>query len=495
MGLVALEAAEQERVHNVRLVGGIVQIVVKYVLQVLHKGPGTALEFGVTRHVVRYGKAVVPGAAFMETGGIGEIGPVFRIERSEETAVFHAGTQAFVGRAPVVFVAQRALVEAVGIGFPAQVCSQPGERIIGHIILQGVGNGVVSGEVCTEEVERNVAQLHVRVVVRAHQVLRAGGIGRFQEGLVGRLDVKVLEAPQPGVSNHADGGVSFHGPGFAAEELPLGHPAPLAVLVYHRADHIHLLLGPEQGHQLVQVAVSVPEGEDRIAGVTGLHTAHSAVFHQRILSVHVIQHVGMQEGVIEGRVEDGALVRGAAFNLYAAQVLLPGSIGLLADTAKVKALLLGLQVLAGIGDAHKGNTHLHLYLLSGLQALIVEPVADIVSTEFFGVVGVNLILAGIGIPGRLGRHRALLFPVAGRCGSLAHPQHKVQREHGVPVVAEGAHQLEAFDLRSGNLPHRGAALVGEAFPQVEEDVALAAGERVALQGGTGGGGGFGLDAI
>ena len=203
----------------------------------------------------------------------------------------------------------------------------------------------------------------------------------------------------------------------------------------------------------------------------------------------------MQEGVIERRVEDGTLVRGAAFDLYAAQVLLPGSIGLLADTAKVKALLLGFQVLAGIGDAHKGNTHLHLYLLSGLQALVVEPVADIVSTEFFGVVGINLILVGIGIPGRLGRHRALFFPVAGRCGSLAHPQHKVQREHGVAVVAEGAHQLEAFNLRSGNLPHRGATLVGEAFPQVEEDVTLAAGERVALQGGTGGGGSFGLDAI
>ena len=464
-------------------------------LEVVHKGLGAALELGVARYIVRDGEGVVPGAAFVEARGVGEIGPVFRIERGEETAVLHTGTEALVGRAPVVLVAQGTLVEAVGIGLSAQVCRQAGERIIGHIILQGVGDGVVSGEVGTEIIKGNIAQLHVRVVVRTHQVPGARGIGTLEESLVGRLDVEVPQAAEPRVGDHADGGVSFHGPGFAAVKLPLGHPAPFAVLVNHRTDHIGLLLGPEEGHKLMQVAVGVPEGIHGVTRMAWLYPANAAALHQGIAAVHVVEYVGMQEGVVQGGVEDGALVVGAAFDGYTAQVVVPVFIGLLADLVKGEALLLGFQVLPGAFDAYEGYAHLHLDLLSGLQVLVVEPVANVVSAELAAVVGVDLILAGIGVPGGFGRHRALLFPVTGAGGGLAHAHHEVHREHGVPVVAEGAHQLEAFDLRGRNLPYRSAALVGEAFAQVQEDVTLTAGEGVALQGGAEGGGGFGLDAV
>ena len=60
----------------------------------------------------------------MEAGRIGEIGPVLRIEGSEERAVHVNGTQALEFRGVVVPVPQRALVEAGGVGLPAQRSGQ-----------------------------------------------------------------------------------------------------------------------------------------------------------------------------------------------------------------------------------------------------------------------------------------------------------------------------------------------------------------------------------
>ena len=92
--------------------------------EVLHKRFGATLEPGIAGYVVRHGEAVVPGAALMEAGRIGEIGPVLRIEGSEERAVHVNGTQALEFRGVVVPVPQRALVEAGGVGLPAQRSGQ-----------------------------------------------------------------------------------------------------------------------------------------------------------------------------------------------------------------------------------------------------------------------------------------------------------------------------------------------------------------------------------
>ena len=225
-----------------------------------------------------------------------------------------------------------------------------------------------------------------------------------------------------------------------------------------------------------------------------LSLPYSGTLHQRIFPVHVVQDIGMDEGMIQRRVEDGLLVGRAAFHLHAAQVLLPGSIGLPPHALEGEALLLRIQVPAGIVDAHERDAHLHQHFLSGLEAVVVEPIADIVSAEFPGVVLINLVLAGIGIPGGFGGHGTLFFPITDGIRGLAYPQHEVQREHGVAVVAEGAHELESLDFRIAHLFNCGAALVGEALSQVQEDIALSTGEGIALYGTAGGGGGFGLDA-
>ena len=228
-------------------------------LQVFYKGFVAAHQFGKARYVVRNGEGVVPGAAFVEAGGVGEIGPVLRVERRKEGAIQIDGPKALVLRIVVVLVAQGAVIVTQGFFLVPQGGGQAGQGIIGHIILQGMGNGVVAGEIAGKPAQGDVAALHIRIVVRTHAVLRARGISTLLEGIPGRGDVEGAQAAQPGIGNDADGGVPFHRPGFPAEEFPFGHPAPFLVHVNHGMDHIGLLLRPQKGHELVKVAVGVPK--------------------------------------------------------------------------------------------------------------------------------------------------------------------------------------------------------------------------------------------
>ena len=124
----------------------------------------------------------------------------------------------------------------------------------------------------------------------------------------------------------------------------------------------------------------------------------------------------------------------------------------------------------------------------------MEPVANVVAGEFAGIGRIELVLAGIGVPGGLGRHRALLFPVACAGGDAVDAGHEIDREYGLGRIAEGAHELRAFDLGGVDPADRRTALVGEAFAEVHEDIALPGREGVSFDGRAAGGAHFGLDA-
>ncbi len=260
----------------------------------------------------------------------------------------------------------------------------------------------------------------------------------------------------------------------------------------------------------MQVPAGIPEGEHRVAVLALRHAAHAAgahlhlplsvaagrdpvtvhslriaELHQRILSVHVFQDVGMDERMVEGGVEDGFLLLGAAGDPDAPQLLLPGLFGGGLQAGEIKAGLLRLQVLAGVVDAHEGHAHLNHHLLALGEILVAEPVADVIAGKLPGIGLVEFVASRIGIPGRLRGHRPLLLPVTAPLRRLAHAKDEVHREYGVPVVAERAHELAALDFRVGHPADRGPRFVGQAFAQVHEDVAGAAGEGVAFQGGAG----------
>ena len=202
----------------------------------------------------------------------------------------------------------------------------------------------------------------------------------------------------------------------------------------------------------------------------------------------------MDQRVVERGIENAALLRGPSFDADPAEVGGPLRAGGGMDLFEIEALLLRIEVFPGIVDADKGDADLQQHLLPGLQLVEMEPVTDVVSGELAGIGGVELVLPGIAVPGGLGRHRALLFPVAGTVRKPVDAKDEIDREHGLAVVAEGSHELGALNFDGADPAESRSAFIGQALAEVHEDTAPAAREGVLFEGGPAGGGQFGTDA-
>ena len=265
-----------------------------------------------------------------------------------------------------------------------------------------------------------------------------------------------------------------------------------AVHAHHALYHLQLPLGIEQGEQLMHIPVGIPQREDRIAA--SRRRQNLVALHGWVLSVDVAQHVGMNQQVIEGRVEHRLLLLRATLYLDTSQVADPGCTGISQHLIKVLFTLFFLQVETGIGHADKRYAQLHLYLLA-LSQLVVEVEADVIASHLLLVVGIALVLAAVSIPLSLHTHGALLLPVTCRGRQLVDAHHEVDREDGLRVVAEGAEQLASLPLAGARLADKGTTLVSQSLTQIEENMPLAFGKGKATHPTTHRGSHLGTDAI
>ena len=396
----------------------------------------------------------------------------------------------------VVSVPQRTVAEQTRVVPVSERIGQQRQRMVGDVVLQRVRHGSVAREVLGVETQRNVAPLDIGVDVRPQPVLRPGRRGRLAERLVGRRDVEVAQPLHPRIDDDRNGRVALHREGFAAVQLPLGHPPPLLVHADHRTHHVQLPLGIDQRQQLVHVAVGIPQREDRVTVV--LRDARlTGTLHDRILAVHVVHEVRVDQRMVQRRIEHGLLLRRAALDADARKVVVPPCAGRPADRVERRSGgLFGVEVPAGVLHAHIGNAHAHLDLFALPEVVEREPVAHVVARQFAAVLRVKLVFAVVGGPLRLdARHRTLLLPVARRRRGFRHAQHEIHRKHLLRVVAERPQQFHALDLRSAHAAHRSARLVREALAQIQQDVPLPGGKRVALGRGARRGRRFGPDAV
>ena len=259
-------------------------------------------------------------------------------------------------------VSERALTEQLGIGCLAERLCEHGESVIGYIIFKGMRHRVVARQVGSIHPHGDIAKGVVDV--GSHLVKLARQRCRSVKSLVCRVDVEATEALKPSVGYDGDRGVALHCPRLTTIQLPLGHPPPLLIHIYHRAYHLLLLVGEEQGLELRKVAVGVPQGEHGVA--VGGCLKRLVALHTRILAVDILQDVGMYLRVVKGCIEHAALLFGSAFHRDAAEGLCPYVVSLLLYAGKIACGLFGIKVLAGIGYAYKRHTYLHLHLLGFL---------------------------------------------------------------------------------------------------------------------------------
>ena len=96
---------------------------------------------------------------------------------------------------------------------------------------------------------------------------------------------------------------------------------------------------------------------------------------------------------------------------------------------------------------------------------------DVVARNLAMEVGVEFAFSSVGFPIGLGGHGALLLPKTALLGTAVDAQHEVEGIDGLGiVVAKGAEEFAAFDFGVAHVAHSGAALVGQAFAQVEQHI-------------------------
>lgn len=144
----------------------------------------------------------------------------------------------------------------------------------------------------------NIVPGKIRINVGAHKVAVAGKGGRAFHGLISCVQVKILKPLAPCINNYRYGGVALHSECFTAIKFPFGEPAPFLAHVNHGAYHVNLPFGICEGHELMHIAVCVPEREYCVALMSFGNGKIFKSFHLRVLAVDICQNVGVDERVI-----------------------------------------------------------------------------------------------------------------------------------------------------------------------------------------------------
>ena len=245
----------------------------------------------------------------------------------------------------------------------------------------------------------------------------------------------------------------------------------------------------------MHIAVGIPQRKDGIAVVALFHPAGAVVLEERILPVHVVQYIGMDEGMVQRSIEHLPLFFGAAFHAYAREGVLPLFQGAEPHAVEIEPVLFGLEVHAGVFATHERYPHLHADALP-FRDVETEPAADVVTAHLAEILRVHLVFSGIGVPGGFGLHGGLLLEETGLGRHFAEPQHEVLRDYGLGIrVAEPSAQAHALHLGIGNLPDEGAGFVGKGFAQIQQDIGPAAGKSIAFDARAERRGDLGLDAV
>ena len=108
-------------------------------------------------------------------------------------------------------------------------------------------------------VKSYIAFLCILVVVGTHQVVFSRHSGRLIHRFVSQVDIEVAETFHPCINDNRNTRVAFHSKRLASVQFPFREPSVLSVHIEHSMNHIHLTLRINQSHELMEIAVSIPQ--------------------------------------------------------------------------------------------------------------------------------------------------------------------------------------------------------------------------------------------
>ena len=255
----------------------------------------------------------------------------------------------------ILAIALCPLVEILLIGSHAQLFRHTCHAPVGQCIFQTPTYSLV----VAEQVAGNIA-----ILLEQRQTSFVEH-GRGFHGLEGLLALGG-ESFQHQVGQYGNSRIAHHAVGLAAHEVPHRQLTLLSPDVDHRLGDVFLAFGVYECHQRMGSTIGVPQREGGVVHIVALmYLAVGAT----ILSIDITEHRGRRHGVIQGCIEDGALVGCAASHLYLLQLLVPFTFGLGYHSVEVPVCLLCPQVGPCPVDADGRESHTHQQGFSvGLEA-------------------------------------------------------------------------------------------------------------------------------
>lgn len=193
----AFKIREEVGVGNVGFVGRVVETLVEDALQFVDEGTLPAHQPGKAEDVVGDVEGIIPGIAFVEAGAWFKVLAFHRIEGGIELTVGQDRAEGAELLAVIMLITQRTVVEEAGVGlittgnstqavgccfilfgyclldlcfgFPTESLGYTAEGIVGNVVFQGMGHGVI-----VLPPQGDVAQREIIVVIGTEQVLGAG---------------------------------------------------------------------------------------------------------------------------------------------------------------------------------------------------------------------------------------------------------------------------------------------------------------------------------
>ena len=137
--------------------------------------------------------------------------------------------------------------------------------------------------------------------------------------------------------------------------------------IKHSTYHFHLAFRIDQCQQLMNIAIGIPERKHCIA--VSLCRHNLITLHCRILSVYILQYIGMNQQMIHGRIENGLLLLRPSLNKNTRQIVVPTFTRFGMYLFKILAFLFFIQIETGIFYTHKRDTQFHfdLFALCGIE--------------------------------------------------------------------------------------------------------------------------------